>query len=60
MNGRARAQPLKPTANSLTPARGGLLQRKCACGGSPGLAGECTECRQKREVTFSMLGGNRA
>ena len=25
-----------------------LLQRKCACGGSPGLDGECEECRSKR------------
>ncbi len=26
----------------------GLLQRKCACGGSPGVDGECSECREKR------------
>ena len=26
----------------------GLLQRKCACGGSPGIDGECTACRKKR------------
>lgn len=26
----------------------GLLQRKCACGGSPGVDGECEECREKR------------
>lgn len=26
----------------------GLLQRKCACGGSPGVDGECAECRSKR------------
>jgi len=26
----------------------GLIQRKCACGGTPGLDGECAECRQKR------------
>jgi hypothetical protein len=25
-----------------------LLQRKCACGGSPGLTGECAGCRRKR------------
>ena len=25
-----------------------LLQRKCACGGTPGLTGECDECRKKR------------
>lgn len=26
----------------------GLLQRKCACGGNPGVDGECAECRAKR------------
>lgn len=25
-----------------------LLQRKCACGGTPGPTGECAECRKKR------------
>jgi hypothetical protein len=24
----------------------GLAQRKCACGGSPGVSGECAECRE--------------
>lgn len=40
----AKAMP-KPT---FTPVRTGLLQRKCACGGSPGVDGECAECRKKR------------
>ena len=30
------------------PARTGLLQRRCACGGTPGPTGECAECRNKR------------
>ena len=33
---------------SFTPACGGVLQRKCACGGSPGFAEECGECNSKR------------
>ena len=33
---------------SFTHTRTGLLQRKCACGGSPGMAGECAECRNKK------------
>ncbi len=45
MQTHAKAAPMP--APSLTPVRGGLLQRKCACGGSPGLAGECDECRKK-------------
>jgi Domain of unknown function (DUF4157) len=32
----------------FTPVRTNLLQRKCACGGSPGADGECAECRRKR------------
>jgi hypothetical protein len=32
------------TPHAFTPVRSGLLQRKCACGGSAGLAGECEEC----------------
>jgi hypothetical protein len=32
----------------LRPSQGGLLQRKCACGGTPGLDGECAACREKR------------
>jgi hypothetical protein len=34
--------------SSFAPVRTGFLQRKCACGGSPGLSGECEECRKKR------------
>jgi hypothetical protein len=34
----------------LSGRRPGLLQRKCACGGSPGPSGECEECRKKREA----------
>jgi hypothetical protein len=33
---------------SFAPTRSGLLQRKCACGGTPGPDGECAECRAKR------------
>jgi len=39
---------LAPLTPALTPARPGLLQRKCACGGTPGVDGECAECRAKR------------
>ena len=28
----------------------GILQRKCACGGSAGLTGQCTECRSNRLI----------
>jgi hypothetical protein len=37
------AQPV-----SLTPAPSGVLQRKCACGGSAESGGECAECQKER------------
>ena len=45
----ARPSIASPTRSkpSLTPARVGLLQRKCACGGTPGPSGECEACRKK-------------
>ena len=44
--------PSKPTAvplSSFAPAPG-RLQRKCACGGTPGPIGECEECRKKKRL----------
>jgi len=46
MQSRSKAA-ITPTT-SFTPVRSGLLQRKCACGGTPGPSGECEECRTKR------------
>ncbi len=50
MNTRQLSQVRTPTTPtmSFTPVRSGLLQRKCACGGTPGPTGECQECREKR------------
>ena len=42
-----RVQRKAAPSGSFTPARTGLLQRKCACGGSIGPGGECTTCRQE-------------
>jgi len=50
MNARAQT-PTKSISTplpSFTSVQSGLLQRKCACGGSPGVDGECAECRKKR------------
>lgn len=41
----------KKSSSTPSPAftpRSGLIQRKCACGGSAGVDGECAECRSKR------------
>lgn len=35
------------------------LQRKCACGGTPGPSGECAECKRKRLALQSKLAINR-
>src|SRR5437763_243485 len=43
---------------SVTPAAG-LLQRRCACGGTPGLDEECAECRNKR-LTLQRRSTNQA
>ena len=49
MSKQLQTQSKTPTpAPSFTPVRTGLLQRRCACGGSPGMAGECAECRNKK------------
>src|SRR5258708_34769167 len=34
-----------------------LLQRRCACGGSPGIDGLCSECRDKRLTSKSSRRG---
>src|SRR5215213_2287429 len=48
MSTRSQTQIKAAPTPSFTPTRSGLLQRKCACGGAPGLTGECEECRKKR------------
>jgi hypothetical protein len=48
---KARAQRSEKNASqdcSFLASQSGLLQRKCACGGAPGVDGECVECRNKR------------
>jgi hypothetical protein len=49
-------------APSIAAARVGVLQRKCACGATPGLTGECAECGKKklslqRRATLSLHRG---
>src|SRR5947209_5632274 len=42
----------------FSPVRGGVLQRKCACGGSCGLAAECEECGKKGPVPARLDAAN--
>jgi len=42
-----------PTFGTIPP---GILQRKCACGGSAGLTGECSECQSKRLMGKPLQG----
>lgn len=48
-------KPAMTPSRVFAPLHTGLLQRKCACGGTPGPAGECEECRKKGEP--GMLQG---
>jgi hypothetical protein len=42
----------KLSTSAFTSIRPGKLQRKCACGGSSNLSGECEECRKKNQGTL--------
>ena len=48
MNATAEMQTKPAPKPPLAPASSNLLQRKCACGGTPGPSGECADCRRKR------------
>ena len=48
MLARLQTQTIIRQQPSFTQVRTGTLQRKCACGGNPGVDGECAECRAKR------------
>jgi uncharacterized protein DUF4157 len=49
METRLSVQPKTAPTPSFTPVRGGVLQRKCACGGtSSGSSGGCEACRKKK------------
>jgi HNH/Endo VII superfamily nuclease toxin with a HHH motif/Domain of unknown function (DUF4157) len=56
-----------PTPTSVTPSIAakkvsstfnGMLQRKCACGGSPGASSECEECGSKRIQRKLTIGSS--
>jgi hypothetical protein len=40
--------PARSSVPSFSLARSGMLQRKCACGGSTGSGGGCEECKKKK------------
>lgn len=44
-----------PTAKA-SDGQAGLLQRKCACGGKPGLSGACEECGRERLLVQRKRG----
>lgn len=48
MNTRVHTQTKAEVKPSSAPVQRGLLQRKCMCGGAPGVDGECAECRRTR------------
>ena len=42
------SKPLASSRSAVISTWANLLQRKCACGGTPGPTGKCEECRKKR------------
>ncbi len=48
MNAAAQTQMGPAPKPESAPAHANLVQRKCACGGSPGVDGECAGCRRHR------------
>lgn len=56
MNTRLQSHQPSSGLSLVPPLHTSLLQRKCACGGSAGLDGECEECRNKRLQRRSANG----
>jgi hypothetical protein len=60
----ARGQiPIKPPVapvRPFSPVPFGVLQRKCACGGSGGSGGTCEECKKKRTLQRRAVGDAQA
>ena len=46
------------STQKFSPAHRGLLQRKCACGSSPGTSGMCEECHGKRLQRKLTIGAS--
>jgi hypothetical protein len=44
----------------LRPSRAPLLQRKCACGGSSGVSGQCTDCREEQQSALHRKAAGEA
>jgi hypothetical protein len=54
MNPIAQSQVKSSSTSSFTSSTVNIVQRKCACGGSPGLSGECKECSKKKLTGDSL------
>ncbi|MEI6340905.1 MAG: DUF4157 domain-containing protein [Verrucomicrobiota bacterium] len=55
MQAAVRTAPVPVSLPSRAPSR--LLQRRCACGGSSGMQGECEECRKKKLLQRRAIPG---
>jgi hypothetical protein len=60
MNERLQSQATPVPTPSFAPIRSNLRQRKCACGGTPGLDGECAECSRKRLLGLQRCSADQA
>lgn len=50
MKAHAPSQNKSASVSPSTLVRSGVLQRKCACGGTPGPTGDCAGCRRQRAL----------
>jgi Domain of unknown function (DUF4157) len=57
---RVTLRPVPPELRRAIPASGGILQRKCACGGSGSSQGECEQCKKKEEGTLQRRASTSA
>lgn len=55
MSTRTQTAAKTATPSTFIPAPAFLVQRRCACGGSPGPTGECAECRKERLTSSASL-----
>ncbi len=55
MSMQATAREKADSPGSVAPTQRGVLQRKCACGGSAGPGGTCTSCARKRLKSSGQL-----
>ncbi len=53
-------KPVELSKPGIAPAPFGVLQRKCACGGSASGGGDCEQCKNKKKATLQRASNGQA